>query len=548
MMTGQEVRQLTEHLEDMPEAEDAEDLSHVRSTSDAVSTAALEAAPRGPWHLETASAKPKMSRKLAPHLSRMSIQVLLQVLRRRRHLTKIVLLCLGAGTVTELSRLGRRLSSRMTCHMNHSLGCLNGANKLSQHGMQADKKTILHHMTIFTSLMLRFMIYMLIFCRTLMSSLLARYLSTGTLTLTPSSTPASRRQGSLDFAVNDSVPMIRSIVLPYILENHQAGITQQERSHTKYHVAGRSPYKGSRTGPKSGHQLSRPRVSTKILATILWLCLIHINMATTTELIDARVGAASVTAPGAASAAKLYGARKASERPSSTFVHRYLKRAYQRAYARACREGGAHCKGKWYPMEWFTRTPLRTQALRTRHSPQTSCPHWTVISWNAAGLTAATFQEIETYARTVRADIFMLQETNWNFESTWSSQEYHYVRAAGDGKRDRLAGLLVMISTRHAKAEQIQYCVHHAGRLLHIRTPHRHTHIDVVNWYQYAVNQQDGTIERRQKLLIIRLQQMSCTSAAQKSTDLGRELQLSMRAVRQRMWLSYHSPESTTLH
>ena len=128
MMTGQEVRQLTEHLEDMPEAEDAEDLSHVRSTSDAVSTAALEAAPRGPWHLETASAKPKMSRKLAPHLSRMSIQVLLQVLRR--HLTKIVLLCLGAGTVTELSRLGRRLSSRMTCHMNHSLGCLNGANKL----------------------------------------------------------------------------------------------------------------------------------------------------------------------------------------------------------------------------------------------------------------------------------------------------------------------------------------------------------------------------------------------------------------------------------
>ena len=35
-----------------------------------------------------------------------------------------------------------------------------------------------------------------------------------------------------------------------------------------------------------------------------------------------------------------------------------------------------------------------------------------------------------------------------------------------------------------------------------MRIPHGNTHVDVVNWYQYAVNQQEGTFEKRQKLLI----------------------------------------------
>ena len=153
-------------------------------------------------------------------------------------------------------------------------------------------------------------------------------------------------------------------------------------------------------------------------------------------------------------------------------------------------------------MAWFEKTNLRTPSLHLRSTTQSSCPHWNVISWNAAGLTAATFQEIETFARTVRADIFMLQETKSTLESTWASQDYLYVHTAGVGKHDRLAGLLMMISTRLVKAEQLQYCVHHAGRLLHARIPHGHTHVDIVNWYQYAVNQQEGTFDRRQKLLI----------------------------------------------
>ena len=65
------------------------------------------------------------------------------------------------------------------------------------------------------------------------------------------------------------------------------------------------------------------------------------------------------------------------------------------------------------PMEWFAQTALRTPSVHLRSQAQSSCPHWTVISWNAAGLTAAAFQEIETYARTAHADIFMLHVGRW---------------------------------------------------------------------------------------------------------------------------------------
>ena len=60
-----------------------------------------------------------------------------------------------------------------------------------------------------------------------------------------------------------------------------------------------------------------------------------------------------------------------------------------------------------------------------------------------------------------------------------------------------------MISTRLAKAEDIQFYAPHPGRLLHVRIPHGSTHVDILNWYQYAINQHDdGTPDRRQKLLM----------------------------------------------
>ncbi|CAE7323550.1 unnamed protein product [Symbiodinium sp. CCMP2456] len=67
-----------------------------------------------------------------------------------------------------------------------------------------------------------------------------------------------------------------------------------------------------------------------------------------------------------------------------------------------------------------------------------------------------------------------------------------------------MAGILILISARLAKAEQIYYRAHHAGRLLHARIPHghTHTHVDILSAYQYAVNAHEATPERRQRFLV----------------------------------------------
>ena len=146
---------------------------------------------------------------------------------------------------------------------------------------------------------------------------------------------------------------------------------------------------------------------------------------------------------------------------------------------------------------------LRPQLMSScRPVAQGSHKHWRVFSWNSGGLTTSVYQELESYAKILQADIMLIQESKWHFEATWTTREYHYIHTPGAGKHDRLAGLLVMVSTRLAKADQLQYRVHHAGRLIHVRVPHQSIHVDVVNWYQYAINEQEGTPERRQQLLI----------------------------------------------
>eukprot|EP00439_Symbiodinium_sp_Y106_P022897 s2239_g2.t2 len=134
--------------------------------------------------------------------------------------------------------------------------------------------------------------------------------------------------------------------------------------------------------------------------------------------------------------------------------------------------------------------------------PLPATPHWRTLRWNASGLTASVFQELETYVRDHCLDVILIQETKWSYEATWSNKDYHYVHSPGSGAHNRYGGLLVMISTRLAKADDIQFYAPHPGRLLHVRVPHGNTHVDVLNWYQYAVNQQDNTFDRRQKLLI----------------------------------------------
>ncbi|CAE6969563.1 unnamed protein product, partial [Symbiodinium sp. CCMP2456] len=132
--------------------------------------------------------------------------------------------------------------------------------------------------------------------------------------------------------------------------------------------------------------------------------------------------------------------------------------------------------------------------------PDNGGPGWRVLCWNAGGLTASTWQELETYARLYQYDAVLVQETKWRHDSTWSNQAFHYVHSQGVRKEDSTGGVLIMIATRHAKARDIQFHAIHPGRLVHVRIPKGQTHIDIMNLYQYSVSDAEGVYERRAAL------------------------------------------------
>ncbi|CAE7689861.1 unnamed protein product [Symbiodinium sp. KB8] len=80
-----------------------------------------------------------------------------------------------------------------------------------------------------------------------------------------------------------------------------------------------------------------------------------------------------------------------------------------RARARALRQGGAWYKGFWRGAKWFESGPLRTQGISRRQKLQSEPRAWNVVTWNASGLTVATFQELETLLRRDKIDIAFIQ-------------------------------------------------------------------------------------------------------------------------------------------
>ncbi|CAE7728748.1 unnamed protein product [Symbiodinium sp. CCMP2592] len=157
---------------------------------------------------------------------------------------------------------------------------------------------------------------------------------------------------------------------------------------------------------------------------------------------------------------------------------RYIKRSYKRAYARA----------------------QRTQALPRNKATIKTTKAWKVIRWNSSGLTTSVYQELETYLRQERVDIAFIQESKWRFESTWETAEFLYIHSCGTGPVDKVGGVLTIVSKRLAKASDLQFQVLHGGRLLHVRVPSGGVHVDLLNYYQYAVVQEDVVYERRQNM------------------------------------------------
>ena len=261
----------------------------------------------------------------------------------------------------------------------------------------------------------------------------------------------------------------------------------------------RSTSTSSRVGPKSDRSPGR-HVGHWLFVLLLFTQVRIVE----SGAADARVDAGATTATGITglvSVVKPGGKRRASA-PQTQETPRHVKRSYLRARARALRNGGAWYKGSWRGAEWFEASAIRTQGIGKRPSFKSEPRAWRVITWNASGLTGSTFQELETLLRRDKVDIAFIQETKWKFESTWENADYLYVHTNGTGPLDRVGGLLTVISTKLAKASDLQYQALHAGRLLHVRFPCGSFHADLLNCYQYAVGQDEQVYDRRHKWFI----------------------------------------------
>ena len=160
-----------------------------------------------------------------------------------------------------------------------------------------------------------------------------------------------------------------------------------------------------RASPKSGraHRTYSPR----LLHMLIFLSCLQVTRSVGTE---ARVGIDPARMPEVVTT-KLAGIWEA-QGPSTTDSTR-IKRSYQRAFARACRNGGAYYKCVWREHQWFRPVRIRTRFLPRTSGPSTSASTRSlrVLTWNTGGLHAQVFREVETYAKDALLDICVLQET-----------------------------------------------------------------------------------------------------------------------------------------
>ena len=261
----------------------------------------------------------------------------------------------------------------------------------------------------------------------------------------------------------------------------------------------RSRIRCSSTGPKSGH-IHRTLQCTTMLRLLILLIQVSILKAVN---VDVRVGGPAAIPPGASSGAKHGGIREASaptiERADPT---RIAKRTYSRAYARAARQGGSYYQGRWRDFKWYQKAHIKPIYVpRTRQTPKSEGHYIRVCTWNAGGLTRPTFQEIETWVRDQAIDVMFIQETKWAEEYCWNNKDYNYIHSAGTQKVDKVGGVLTIISSKLAKSSDVQFQSIWAGRILHVRVPAGGSLIDLLNVYQYSVNEKPETLHRRQQLL-----------------------------------------------
>ena len=155
---------------------------------------------------------------------------------------------------------------------------------------------------------------------------------------------------------------------------------------------------------------------------------------------------------------KGYGLDPVTQIPRKNSI---LKRSFRRAFTRACNFGSTWYRGQLFRRCDFPSTlqppadrppvqPRGPQPARHRQAPR---GRLNIVHHNIGGLSSYRLDEIKTWANCIEADVVILTETRWGFQSEWSDSAWHHVHIGNASERS--AGILVLIKTTVCPAARI---------------------------------------------------------------------------------------------
>ena len=165
------------------------------------------------------------------------------------------------------------------------------------------------------------------------------------------------------------------------------------------------------------------------------------------------------------------------------------KRSYRQARRRAHIYGETTYKGQRHTaatLQALHGVPAEPRQAVCYPVPQGQ--RLSVLTYNAGGLTAGSWQELQAWLSTQSFQVVVVQETHWTTESMFEVAGWHCINTACTST-DRYAGEMVMISHRLAGPEMIRHAALVEGRVLQVKiTAAEGTNaaIDIVAVYQHV--------------------------------------------------------------
>ena len=184
-------------------------------------------------------------------------------------------------------------------------------------------------------------------------------------------------------------------------------------------------------------------------------------------------------------------------------ITRIKKRSLKRAYSRLRTLGHTWYRGQF----WQSQTVGQSRPNFTAENTQMISPQpmehlpknrLIVFHWNGGALSSARYQEMLHWLHLQRVDIALLSETHWSYSQEWTTPNWNAIHSGHDpSQKDKASGLLLLISTRLCRADQIAWHAAVPGRVLHCRLHLTSRPVDIIGIYQHPWN--SSTIQKTRR-------------------------------------------------